>query len=148
MKAFPARSEADDAAAKRRTAAAAAWVRETFAEARSLNASAVVLSFHGNPAFEGSVDDPHRLAFEPFITAIEEEVELFGKPVLVAHGDDHVYTVDHPLVRRTTGRRLENLTRLQVPGSPEVGWVRVVVNPGAENPFAFDAHVVPRWKYW
>jgi hypothetical protein len=148
MKAFPARTESDDAAAKRRTEAAAGWVRETFAEARSSNASAVVLSFHANPAFEGSVDDPHRLAFEPFITAVEEEVEEFGKPVLVAHGDDHEYTVDHPLVRRTTGRLLENLTRLQVPGSPEVGWVRVVVTPRAENPFAFSAHVVPRWKYW
>lgn len=148
MKAFPSRTEADDIAAKRRTEASAAWVRETFAEARSLNALAVVLSFHGNPAFEESVDDASRQAFEPFITAVEEEVERFGRPVLVAHGDDHVYTVDHPLVRRTTGRRLENLTRLQVPGSHDVGWVRVVVTPGGETPFEFEEHVIPRWKYW
>ncbi|MFY9608432.1 MAG: hypothetical protein WAU45_07445 [Blastocatellia bacterium] len=148
MEAFPARTPADDAAAKRRTEAAAAWVREAFAEARSLNALAVVLSFHANPDFEESADNPDRQAFEPFITAVEEETEQFARPVLLAHGDGHVYTVDSPLVRRTTGRRLENLTRLQVPGSPEVGWVRVVVKPGAENPFAFDAHVVPRWKYW
>ena len=66
----------------------------------------------------------------------------------MANGDEHTYTVDHPLVRRTTRRRLENLTRVQVPGSPEVGWVRVVVTPGAETPFAFEKHVVPRWKYW
>ena len=147
MKPFPARTEADDDAARRRTNAAAAWVRETFAEAKSLNASAVVLSFHANADLE-EPDDSYRKAFEPFIETIEEEAERFARPVLLAHRDGHIYTVDHPLVRRTTGRRLENLTRLQVPGSPDVGWVRVVVTPGAENPFAFENHVVPRWKYW
>lgn len=145
---FAARTGANDAEAKRRTEAAAAWVRETFAEAKSLNASAVVIAFHANPGFEDAPDDPNRRAYEPFITALEEEVEQFQRPVLLAHGDHHVYLVDHPLVRRTTGRRLENLTRLQVPGSPDVGWVRVVVTTGADHPFAFELHVVPRWKYW
>ena len=37
---------------------------------------------------------------------------------------------------------------LQVPGSPLVGWVRVVVDPGGAGPFTFESHVVPRWKYW
>lgn len=148
MKPFPARTEADDTASRRRTDAAVSWVRETFAEARNLNASAVVLSFHASAELEGPADAPYRQAFEPFIAAIEEESERFARPVLLAHGDGHEYTVDQPLVRRTTGRQLENVTRLQVPGSPAVGWVRVVVTPGAENPFAFEEHVVPRWKYW
>ena len=69
-------------------------------------------------------------------------------PVLVLHGDHHEYTVDRPLVRHTTGRRLENLTRLQVPGSPDVGWVRVVVTPGVADPFVFEERLIPRWKYW
>jgi hypothetical protein len=145
---FPTRTDADDQAAKRRTEAAAAWVRETFAEARTLNASAVVLSFHATPDLEAPVDDDYRQAFEPFILTIEEEAERFARPVLLAHGDGHNYTVDKPLVRRTTGRLLENVTRLQVPGSPRVGWMRVVVTPGADQPFSFDEHVVPRWKYW
>jgi hypothetical protein len=34
------------------------------------------------------------------------------------------------------------------PGSPDVGWVRVTVTPDARNPFAFENHVVPRWKHW
>lgn len=148
MKSFPARTERDDAEAKRRTEAATAWLRETFAEARTTNASAVVVSFHANPAFEEPIEDSYRRSFEPFITAVEEEAEQFAHPVLLAHGDNHLYTVDHPLIRRTTRRRLDNLTRLQVPGSPHVGWVRVIVTPGAENPFAFELHVVPRWKYW
>ena len=147
MKPFPARTETDDAASKRRTEAAAAWVRETFAEARNSNATAVVISFHGNASLEGR-DNTHRQAFEPFIETVEEEADRFARPVLLAHGDGHDYIVDQPLVRRTTGRRLENLTRLQVPGSPLVGWVRVVVKPGADDPFVFEQHLVPRWKYW
>jgi hypothetical protein len=73
-------------------------------------------------------------------------VERFRRPVLAMHGDNHDYIVDRPLSRR--GQRLENFSRLQVPGSPDVGWVRVIVNPGAADPFSFEKHVVPRWKYW
>ena len=53
----------------------------------------------------------------------------------------HKFIVDRPL-------ELANLTRLEVPGSPDVGWVRVTVTPSARNPFAFEKHVIPQWKYW
>ena len=148
MKPFHGRTASDDDAARRRTEAAAAWLRETFNEARTLNASAVVISFHASPDFDDSPDDPDRKPFEPLLTALEDEAERFARPVLIAHGDDHTYTIDHPVVRAATKRRLENVTRLEVPGSPQVGWVRVVVTPGANNPFVFEPHVIPRWKYW
>jgi hypothetical protein len=148
MKHFPGRAASDDDAARRRTDAAAAWLRETFNEARTLNASAVVISFHASPDFNDSIDDPDRKPFEPLLTALEDEAERFGRPVLIAHGDDHQYTIDYPVVRAATKRRLENVTRLEVPGSPQVGWVRVIVTPGADHPFAFESHVIPRWKYW
>jgi hypothetical protein len=147
MERFPARTATDDVASKARTEAAAKWVHEAFEEARALSASAVVISFHANASLE-EPDEPDRHFFDPFISSVEEETEKFARPVLLAHGDGHIYTVDHPLIRRTTGRLLENLTRLQVPGSPQVGWVKVIVSPGADNPFAFEDHVVPRWKYW
>ena len=148
MKPFPGRTASDDEAARRRTEAAAAWLRETFSEARTLNASAVVISFHASPDFDDAADNPDRQPFEPLLTALEEEADHFARPVLIAHGDDHTYTIDHPLVRSATNRRLENVTRLEVPGSPQVGWVRIIVTPGAQNPFAFEPHVIPRWKYW
>ncbi len=145
---FPKRTPQDDEEVTRRTAAATAWLRDTFAAARAAGAPAVILGFHANPAFERPPDYGYRQHYEPFLTALEEEVAAFGKPVLAIHGDNHIYTVDHPLVRRTTGRRLENLTRLQVPGSPDVGWVRIVVTPGPTPTFTFEPRVVPRWKYW
>lgn len=148
LRVFPARTAEDVAEVRRRSEAAAAWLHETFAEAKSAHASAVVIGLHGNPSFERSAEDRERQTYEPFMTALEEEVASFEGPVLAVHGDNHVYTVDHPLVQRTTGRRLDQFTRLQVPGSPEVGWVRVVVRPGADATFSFTEHIVPWWKYW
>jgi hypothetical protein len=133
---------------RRRTEGAAAWVRETFRQARASDAPAVVIAFQAFPFFELAARDPTRQPFEPFLLALEEEVERFARPVLAVHGDFHEYTVDQPLVRRTTGRLLANFTRLQVPGSPDVGWVRVVVHPGAAAPFSFESRVVPRWRFW
>jgi hypothetical protein len=138
MKPFPARTAVDDAAAKQRTEAAAAWIRETFSAAKASNASAVVIAMHGNLFDE---EARFREPFQPCLIALQEEVEQFQRPVLVAHGDYHEFTVDRPLA-------MANLTRLEVPGSPDVGWVRVTVTPNARNPFTFAKHVVPRWKYW
>jgi hypothetical protein len=138
LRRFPARTAVDDAAARRRTEAAAAWTRETFSAAKASDASAVVIALHGNPFAE---EPRYREPFQPFLITLQEEAEPFRRPVLVAHGDDHEFTVDRPL-------KLANLTRLEVPGSPDVGWVRVTVTPSARNPFAFENHVIPRWKYW
>jgi len=144
----PNREPADDEEVRARTGAAAAWIAEAFAEASASDAPAVVIAFHGAPDFRRRAEHPERQAYEPFLETLEVEAERFGRPVLIIHGDDHEYTVDRPLVRRTTGRRLDNLTRLEVPGSPLVGWVRVVFMRGADPPFAFQPLVVPGWKYW
>jgi len=143
---FPKRIAADDEEVQRRTAAAAAWLRESFAEATAAQAPAIVVAFHGTLAFGQPADA--RLVYEPFVTALGEEVERFGKPVLAVHGDAHTLTVDHPLVRQQAGRWLANFTRLEVPGSPAVGWVRVVVTPGAAQPFAFEPLIVSGWRFW
>ena len=144
---FPGRTAEDDAEVAARTAAAVVWTRETFAAARERRASAVVLGFHANPGFE-RVAREYRSAFEPWVTVLAEEARRFGGPVLAVHGDGHDYTVDRPLTGAWGGPPAPNLTRLQVPGSPDIGWVRVVVTPGAADPFAFEERTVPRWKHW
>jgi Calcineurin-like phosphoesterase len=141
MKKYPSRTAEDDAIVRRRTEAAAAWVRETFAEAARANAPAVVIAFHANMHTEERNAD-YTPAFEPFLTTLEEEAARYAKPVLVVHGDGHDYTVDHPF-------RPRNITRMQVPGSPLVGWVRVVVKrQGAVPAFELEQRVVPRWKFF
>lgn len=133
---------------ERRTAAATAWLRETFAQAHAISAPAVVIAFHANPAFQARPGDSYRQAYEPFLLALEEEVERFRRPVLAVQGDHHVFLVDQPLSHRVTGRPLANFTRMQVPGSPDVGWVRVVVSLDGSAAFSFEPRLVPRWKYW
>ncbi|MDX1501187.1 MAG: hypothetical protein R3325_02410 [Thermoanaerobaculia bacterium] len=145
---FPSRTADDDREVERRTRAATEWMRAAFAEARADGSSAVVLAFHANPAFESPPGDAYRSSYEPFLTALEEEVAAFAGPVLAVHGDDHEYLLDRPLRHRATGERLDNFLRLQLPGSPEVAWVRVVVTPGAAEPFAFEKRPVPAYKYF
>ncbi len=143
----PGRTEAGDAEAARRLDAAVAWLRATFEAARSTETAAVVIVFHANPGFENP-EARRREILDPFIAALEEEAAGFGGPVLAMHGDWHDFIVDQPVTSRITGQHLDNLTRLQVPGSFEVGWVRATFTPGADEPFAFEPRVVPRWKFW
>lgn len=144
---FAARTAADDEEAWRRTRAAASWIREAFAVARATGARAVVVAHHADPAF-GDEDPGYREAFEPYLRTLEEEVAAFDGPILLVHGDSHDLIIDRPLIDRATGRRLDNLTRLEVPGSPIVGWVRVVVDPGAAPGFTFQPQFVSRFLLW
>jgi hypothetical protein len=145
---FPGRTALDDAETVRRTAAATEWLRSAFAYADSMNALGVVIGMHAAPGFLAPVHDDYRQAYEPFLESLEVEVEQFGGPVLLVHGDDHEFVVDRPLVRRATGQVLENFTRLEVFGSPQVGWVEVTVDTAAAEWFRFAQHRVPRWVFW
>jgi hypothetical protein len=143
---FPGRTDADDQESRRRLEAALTWFHETFARAKSQAATAVVVSFHADPGFEGSPAD--QAPFKALLNAFEDEAVAFEKPVLLIHGDSHRFTTDHPLKARATRHAIGNVTRLEVPGSPLVGWVRVVVTPGITPSFVFEQRLVPRWKYW
>jgi hypothetical protein len=135
---FTSRTPVDDAASRQRTEAAAAWTRHAFSIASVAVAPAVVIALHGDPFDEEPKD---REPFQPFLDTLSEEAGRFGRPVLIVHGDGHDYRIDRPLP-------LPNLSRLEVPGSPDVGWVRVTVTPGANAPFAFERRVIPWWKLW
>jgi hypothetical protein len=143
---FPARTDADDQESHRRLEAALAWFHETFARAKSQSATAVVVAFHADPGFTGTTAD--RAPFRALLDVFEDEAAAFDKPVLLVHGDSHHFITDHPLKTRATNQTIGKVTRLEVPGSPLVGWVRVVVTPGATPSFAFEQRLVPRWKYW
>jgi hypothetical protein len=143
---FPGRTAADDRESTRRLEAALAWLRQTFAQAKSQSATAVVIAFHADPGFDWPAAG--QAPFRPLLDVFEDEAVAFGKPVLLIHGDSHDFTTDHPLKARGTRQTITHVTRLEVPGSPRVGWVRVVVTPGAAPSFAFEQRLVPRWKYW
>lgn len=147
---FPGRGPEDDAEVRRRTEAAVAWVREAFAWAARADARALVVATHAAPDFEAPPEAPDRAPFEAFLRALTGEARAFDGPVVLAHGDDHEFIVDHPLEDPETGDPLRDVTRVEVMGSPDIGWVRVAVDTtAAAGPaFRFAPRRVPWWRLW
>lgn len=122
---FPARRPADDRAATRRMEAALAWLEATFAEARRDSLRGVFIAMHADPFFE--LRGP-RTPYEPLLRALERHAGAFDGIVVLMHGDSHTYRVDRPLVRVGTRDTVASFERIETFGSPDVGWVRVVVD--------------------
>ena len=139
---FPGHGPADEAAIVERTAAAMAWMDSAFQHAIREGLHGVVLIFHGEPGLERA---PGREAgFDEFVDAIEDHAKAFRGEVLVIHGDWHELHVDHPLRDRETGEVLGNVTRLETFGSPDIGWVRVVVDTVSGQFVEFEPRLMPR----
>jgi hypothetical protein len=137
-----------------RTAANLAWLAQAFARARDGNARALVIVMQADPKFATTwsatqlerylaglpVPRPEQrvaTGYDEFRTALERELGTFPQPVLLVHGDTHIFRVDKPLLR-ADGRVLDHFTRLESYGHPDVHWVRVRVDPSGPNLFSFS----------
>ncbi len=101
-----------------------------------------MLTFQADPPFprglDGAVLTPDT-GFNDFILILESEAIVFARPILLIHGDTHTFRIDKPMLSRKDGRVLEKVTRLEVPGSTDVHWVWVNVNPAKPNTlFTFE----------
>ena len=61
----------------------------------------------------------------------------FPKPVVLVHGDSHYFRIDQPLLGQRSRRRIENFTRVETFGNPDVHWLRVSVDWRDPNVFQF-----------
>ncbi len=129
-----------------RNAANLAWMRESFALATQGGSRGLMLFIQGNP-FPFSPNDSNLDGFEEFLVALEEETLTFGKPVVLAHADGHYFRVDksppRPDPNGNRRRRLINFTRVENFGSPDVHWVRGIVDPSDPQLFSFKPEVSP-----
>ncbi|MGH9285638.1 MAG: hypothetical protein ACRD0M_08170, partial [Acidimicrobiales bacterium] len=121
------------------------WLAEGFALAGRERAPVVVVAIHADPRF--GVPPAERAArradgFDAFLGALVPEVRAFGQPVVLIHGDSHRFVHDQPLLDWATGESVPNLTRIETFGSPDVGWVEVVVDPRQPDRPRVDAHLV------
>ncbi len=125
---------AGDAAAiaeyEQRDAANIEWIDELFETARATRASTVVLAFQA---------DPYQLyglggGFRATLSAITRGAIAFDGPVLVIHGDGHVFTVDTPF-QDFDGNVMDNVWRVEVPGALDIRAVRIRINPDAAKLF-------------
>jgi hypothetical protein len=152
----------DPAEEAARTTADIAWTRETFADAKSRGSAGVMLITQADPGWDLSdatrapLRDPRTLAetdgqpdgFQPFLTALRDEVVAYGRPVAYVHGDSHYFRVDKPFLN-AQGQRLENFTRVetfgdnQANGNNDVHWLKVLVDPTSREVFAYQPQIVP-----
>jgi hypothetical protein len=138
----PGRGVETNAEVDRRIAAALAWLDDAFALADSLSLTGVVIAMHGSPGLQ--YHPQPRIGYEAFLDQLETHVKAFDGPVLLIHGDGHNYRVDHPLRDRASYEPLPNFTRLETFGSPDIGWVRVVVDT-ISGEFSFEPRPMRRW---
>lgn len=149
-----------DAEHAERKAANIAWMQQAFAEAKASNSLGLVILTQANPGFEnfwppaartryfipfiprGQALPNPSTAFGDYIDALGEQLEGYGKPVALFHGDTHLFRIDKPLYSKKTKRLFENFTRVETFGWPDTHWVRVSVDPDDPQLFRFKAEIV------
>jgi hypothetical protein len=140
------RTPAADAEFEERTAANRDWIKTGFAVARANGFASMVISMQANPGWTGTpvLASALRPGFRDTIATLGEEAQTYAKPVLVIMGDSHTFRIDQPLRTEKTKNTLETLQRLEVPGNPQVHWVRVRIDPKRNAPFTVSYEPVPQ----
>ena len=77
------------------------------------------------------------------LDTLRARASRFRGEVLVIHGDSHQQHVDHPL-KSAGGTPIANVTRLETFGSPEIGWVRVVVDTVRGRVVAMEPRLIAK----
>ena len=121
-----------------------AWIKETFAIAQADNLRAVMLMMQANPHFDLGATNRLRQGFNEMLKVIEAETVAFKKPVVLVHGDSHYFRIDQPLISSRSRRRIENFTRVETFGNPDVHWIRVSVDWRDPNVFRFHPEYVKK----
>jgi hypothetical protein len=127
-----------------RNKANVAWLDDSFRIARERGAKAMVVAMQAAPydIKQKFAAIPLASGFVDTLRAFERGARAFGKPLLVIHGDEHVFEVEGLV--GTNLRRIPNAWRMQVMGGAEyVHAVRVTVDPASPGVFGFQPLIVP-----
>ena len=124
------RTAAMDQEHARRMAAVLAWLDESMALAAERGLAGAVILAQANPDFEGRYRRREGVGdgFESFRTALRAHALRLGKPILFVHGDTHMYQQNQPLNDPATGKPIVNFVRVEVPGSPQVRWLKAGIS--------------------
>jgi len=125
-----------DAEARCRNEANERWIDAAAAKAEQEGDRALVIATQADPWHNAKTREFHVL-----IAKVAEVARRLGRPVLFVHGDTHVYRWDAPF-RDRYGEPVPNALRLEVYGSPFVGWVRVTVDPDSPGVFIVEPKLV------
>ncbi len=112
-----------------RRAANLDWIGTAFDEAERRGAAGVLLLLQAEPLASPGFAAERAL--------ILDRAARFGRPVLLAHGDEHVYEVEPGY------GGVPNLTRLETFGATATEWLRLTIDPRTPEVFAWEPQVVP-----
>jgi len=119
---------------KERDKASSTWIADGFAWAQKANMKGLVIFIHADPLRGRDHDRKVGKPFGRTVKALKQGAVTFKKPVLVVHGDYHEYKLDKPFTT-SAGKAIENLTRLEVQGAPEVWATRIDIDPASPSLF-------------
>jgi len=117
---------------RERDAANRAWLANGFALARRVQARAVVVGIQADMFFAQVCGQGYDSGYRSVRDALAQEAQRFGGPVLLLHGDTHVFVRDTPI------KEAPNLTRVMVPGEADVRAVQITLDPGAPEPIRLE----------
>ncbi len=121
---------------QRRNRANLVWLSKAYDRVRETGSIALVVLFHGNPGWDQIYW--RVTAYRDFKSMLAHEGAELGVPILAVHGDTHRFRVDKPLAFKDGRTRANHLTRLEVFGAPERGFVIVTVDPDLPEVFSFS----------
>lgn len=109
-----------------------AWLTKGFQLAESKKSQGIVIFMHADPFVPIQADK--KSGFADFLSRLAFLTQTFKKPVLLVHGDSHVFRIDKPFFNPEK-KIMENLTRVVVFASPHFNAVRVQIVPNAPSLF-------------
>lgn len=119
-----------------------AWLRESFAIVNDAGLRGIMIIIQANPNFELASTNPARAGFNDFLRLLEEETIKFKRPVVLVHGDSHDFQINKPLYGSLSRRKIENFTRVETFGTPDVHWLRATIDWRDPNLFSFKQEIV------
>lgn len=123
---------ASDAEQRCRAAANREWLERAIRLAEARDRRGLAIFAQANP-WVASRDG----VYDALRAQVAAGAKRLAKPVLFAHGDTHGYRADRPF-RDGLGEAVDNALRVEVFGSPVVGWVRIAVDPDDERLFRVE----------
>ncbi len=122
-----------------RMAAVRGWIERSFARAQREEMKGIVVFAHADPDFEAWAEDKPTRGFGELLGDLRNALDTFKGEVLFIHGDTHVMRSDRPLLDADR-QPIRRFRRMEVYGSPILGWIELKVDPDGERLFRFSLH--------
>ncbi len=126
-----------------RNAANLAWLHDSFAHANREHHRAIMIITQASPFTERGSTNKVAPGFQDFHRALLEETLAFEGQVVFVHGDSHYFRIDKPLMSAAK-KRVENFTRAETFGDPDVHWLRATADETDPNVFTFRQQIVKK----